>query len=80
VSTPLPMSDPGSSVNAVTKTNGQLLAEMAYPGDLAGFVGARRDAGDSWRTIRDFVNSQFNGGVTVTHQALINWYAEEKAA
>ncbi len=60
----------------MTKTNGQLLAELAYPGDLPGYVTARRQAGASWRTIRDDIKAHPDMPVTVTHQSLSNWYGD----
>lgn len=63
-----------------SKTDRQQLAELAYPGDLAAYVTARAQSGESWRKIARFVNSQMNGGVSVSYESLRRWYGEERAA
>ena len=49
----------------------QELLEIRFP-DVAAFVAAQIEAGQSWRYVRDYIRTHH--GVTVSHESLRQWY------
>ena len=61
----------------------QEVAESFFPthlGPLDKYVAARRADGLSWAKVRDDVNDQLPGALSVSHESLRNWYSERASA
>lgn len=67
-----------AKVLAMSKTATYQLIEHVLGEDLATYVAARRDAGDSWDAISRAIYDRTN--ITVTRESLRNWFPEPVAA
>lgn len=57
----------------------QQLATILLGEPVGAWIRARRDAGDSWRTISRDLAERTNGRIDVVHQTLVNWSETDAA-